>query len=84
MVPQKYIDRLLSSYEKMFGEKPSAKMYSPLKKGDHPKLDDSELLDAEGIQQYRSLICSLQWAISLGRLNIATVVMSMPSFQVLP
>ena len=33
MTPQKYIERLVSSYEKMFGEKPSAKMYSPLEKG---------------------------------------------------
>jgi len=83
MAPQKYIDRLAASYEKMFGEKPSAKMYSPLEKGDHPELDDSELLDAEGIQQYQSLIGSLQWAISLGRFDIATAVMSMSSFKVL-
>ena len=84
MAPQKYIDRLAASYEKMFGEKPSAKMYSPLEKGDHPELDNSELLDAEGIQQYQSLIGSLQWAISLGRFDIATAVMSMSSFRVLP
>ena len=66
MAPQKYIEHLDASYEKMFGEKPSAKMYSPLEKGDHPELDDSELLDATGIQQYQSLIGSLQWVISLG------------------
>ena len=51
MAPQKYIERLVASYEKMFGEKPSAKMYSPLEKGDHPELDNSELLDETGIQQ---------------------------------
>ena len=60
MAPQKYIDRLAALYEKMFGEKPSAKIYSPLEKGDHPEVDSSELLDAEGIQQYQSLIGSLQ------------------------
>ena len=84
MAPQKYIDRLATSYEKMFGKRPSAKMYSPLEKGDHPELDDSELLDAEGTQQYQSLIGSLQWAISLGRFDIAMAVMSMSSFTVLP
>ena len=84
MAPQKYIERLVASYEKMFGEKPSAKMYSPLEKGDHPELDDSELLDETGIQQYQSLIGSLQWAISLGRFDIATAVMSMSSFCVAP
>ena len=50
MAPQKYIERLTASYEKMFGEKPSAKMFSPLERGDHPELDDTELLDANGIQ----------------------------------
>ena len=59
MAPQKCIERLLALYGKMFGEKPSAKMYSPLEKGDHPELDDSELLDAIGIQNYQSLIGSL-------------------------
>ena len=80
MAPQKYIERLAASYKKMFGERPSAKMYSPLEKNDHPELDDSKLLDATGIQQYQSLIGSLQWAISLGQFDIATAVMSMSSF----
>ena len=84
MVPQKYIDRLAASNEKMFGEKPSAKMYLPLEKGDHPELNNSELLDAEGIQQYQSLNGSLQRAIFLGRFDIATSVMSMSSIRVLP
>ena len=54
MAPQKYIERLVSSYyKKMFGEKLSAKMYSPLEKGDHPEHNDSELLDATGIQNYQ-------------------------------
>ncbi|HEY9707536.1 MAG TPA: hypothetical protein V6D48_04970, partial [Oculatellaceae cyanobacterium] len=84
MAPQKYIDRLSQAYEKMFGEKPNTKVYSPLERGDHPELDDSELLDASGIQQYQSLIGSLQWAISLGRFDIATAVMSMSSFHEAP
>ena len=75
-----YIVRVVAPYEKMFDEKPSAKMFSPLEKGDHPELDESELLDDTGIQQYQSLIGSLQWAISLGRFDIATAVMSMSSF----
>ena len=64
----------------MFGEKPSAKMYSPLEKGNHPQPDDLELLDATGIQNYQSLIGSLQWAISLGHFDIATEVRSMLNF----
>ena len=53
---------------------------SPLEKGDHPELDTSELLDPTGVQQYQSLIGSLQWAISLGRFDIATAVMTMSGF----
>ena len=52
MAPCKYIDCLISSYKRMFGEKPKMSCYSPLEKGDHPELDDTELLDQEGIQQY--------------------------------
>ena len=65
MAPQKYIERLMRTYEQMFGEKPSQKVYSTLEKGDHPKLNDSELLDKFEIEQYQSLLGSLQWAISL-------------------
>jgi hypothetical protein len=55
-----------------------------LRKKDHPELDTSELLDETGVQQYQSLIGSLQWAISLGRFDIATGVMSLLSFWALP
>ena len=84
MAPRKYIECLIQSYEHMFGSKPSTNMYSPLEKGDHPELDDSEYLDPSGIQQYQSLIGSLQWVISLGRFDIATAVMTMSSFRSAP
>jgi hypothetical protein len=84
MAPRKYIEKMMMSYETMFGEKPSTKFHSPLEKGDHPELDTSELLDQNGIQQYQSLIGSLQWAISLGRFDIATAVMTLSSFRALP
>jgi hypothetical protein len=84
MTPKKYIDRLIANYERMFGEKPKTNVYSPLEKGDHPELDESELLDKEGTNQYQSLIGSLQWAISLCRFDIATAVMTMSSFRAAP
>jgi hypothetical protein len=68
----------------MFGDKPSTKVHSPLEKVDHPELDTSELLDKTGVQQYQSLIGSLQWAISLARFDIATAVMFLSSFWALP
>ena len=84
MSPQQYIDRLSMEYERMFGTKPHTRVTSPLEKNDHPETDDSELLDDFGVQQYQSLIGSLQWAVSLGRLDITTAVMTMSSFRSLP
>ena len=85
MSPNKYItDRLIPSYEKMFGCKPTANVSSPLEHGDHPKMDKSELLDENGTQQYQSLIGSLQWILALGRFDIACALTSMSSFRVAP
>jgi hypothetical protein len=84
MAPKKYIEKMMMGYKQMFGEKRSTKVHSPLEKGDHPELDASELPDQTGVQQYQSLIGSLQWAISLGRFDIATAVMSLSNFRALP
>jgi hypothetical protein len=84
MAPKQYIEKMMMGYEQMFGEKPLSKVHSPLEKGDHPELDTLELLDETGVQQFQLLIGSLQWAISLGRFDIATAVMSLSSFRALP
>ena len=84
-VPKKYITECLAKgYENMLGEKPSTKLHSPLEHGDHPELDGTVLLDADGIQKYQSLTESLQWTISLGRFDIACVVMTMCVFRAAP
>ena len=82
--PKAYIERLCLQYESMFGKKPRASYTSPLLPNDHPELDDSDLLDDDGIHHYQSLIGAFQWIISLGRFDIATAVMSMSSFRVAP
>ena len=83
--PRKYIDRMVATYEQMFGEKPSMKgCSSPLEKNDHPELDDSDLCDAEETKQFQSIVGSLQWAISLGRIDITTAVMTLSRFRSLP
>ena len=80
MAPRKYIDKMIDGYSNMFGEKPRTRYSSPLEKGDHPELDTSELLDESGIQKYQSLVGSLQWAVSIGRLDITTAVMTLSGF----
>ena len=84
MEPKKYIEKMMQTYERLFGTPVLQKYYSPLDKGDHPEMDDSEFLDDNGIQIYQSLIGSLQWALSLARLDIATAVMTLSSFRVAP
>lgn len=56
--------------------------HSPLDKGDCPELDDLPLLNQDNIQQYQSMASTLQHAVSLGRLDATTAVMTMPSFRV--
>lgn len=83
--PKKYIEKMVHTYTRLFGETPPTRQVtSPLEQGDHPECDTSELLDDEGISKYQSIIGSLQWAITIGRLDIATAVMSLSSFRAAP
>ena len=84
MAPRRYIEKMIDSYERMFGNKPNSKFYSPLERNDHPEMDTSEFLDVKERRQYQSLIGSLQWAISIGRFDIAVAVMTLSSFRELP
>ena len=84
MSPKKYIERMMFNYEKMFGDLPSMNVQSPLEHGDHPELDESELLDDEGVEKYQSLIGLQQWAILLCRFDIACAVQTMSSFRAAP
>jgi hypothetical protein len=62
-------------YISMFGKKPKAYV-SPL--------DESDLLDFEGIKQYQSLIGSIQWAVQLGRFDVATATMTLSAYRAAP
>ena len=84
MAPKKYIEKMIDRYQRMFGEKPKMNVYSPLEKSDHPEINTSKLLEPKQIQMYQSLVGSMQWAVSLGRLDIATAVMTLSGFRALP
>ena len=84
MNPRKYIEKMNQGYEQMFGCKPPTTPQSPLVENDHPELDVSEFLDDEGIQQYQSLIGSLQWLITIGCWDVQTAVMTLSSFRAQP
>ena len=73
-----------AAYKNHFGKMPPQNIQSPLEKGDHPEIDDSPLLDGDGIAKYQSLIGTLQWTITLGRFDVATAVMTMSGFRAAP
>jgi len=82
--PKKYIEKMEDAFVRMFGKKPKTNVTSPLEKNDHPKLDESELLDDDGTARFQSLIGQMQWAVSLGRFDIGTAVMTMSGYRVAP
>lgn len=60
------------------------KYSSPVDKDDSPELDETELMTIDGIKQYQSLMGALQWAVTLGRFDIAIGVMTMARFRAAP
>jgi hypothetical protein len=66
----KYIEKMISYHEKKFEELPKQTVSSPLKKGDLPDPGMSELLDAQGIILYQSLLGTLKWAFTFRGFDI--------------
>ena len=81
MDPNQYINCMEDAYYHHFKDNPNTKVKSPLEPGDHPELDTSPFLDKDDTKIYQSLIGAMQWAISIGRWDINTVVMTMSSFR---
>jgi hypothetical protein len=78
-----YVDKMIDTYVQLYGEKPR-KASSPLEQNDHLEMDDSPFLRQDEMQQFQSLIGAMQWAVLIGRLDIATAVMSLSSFRAMP
>ena len=49
--PKRYIEKMITAYESMFGEKPRP-YNSPLDRNDHPELEDTSLLEQEANTKY--------------------------------
>jgi hypothetical protein len=81
--PRSYIERMMDTYDQLFGDKPK-EYASPLEKGDHPEVDDSPLLNADETKKYQSLIGACQWLITLARFDIAAAIVSLSSFRAAP
>ena len=57
--PCKCIEKMSEACFSYFGSKPNTACASTLELGDHPELDDTPLLDQDGIQQYQSVVGTL-------------------------
>ena len=82
--PRKYIQKMMDGYFQMFGEQPKTVYHSPLEPNDHPEVDESEFCDPDDIQKYQSMIGSSQWAITIGRIDITTPIMTLSGFRQSP
>ena len=80
---KRYIDKMLTNYEHMFGSL-QKKCSFPLQKDDSHELDTSPELDKDGKKKYQSVIGALQWCITLGRFDISIAVMALSIFWVVP
>ena len=79
---KKYLVEALKRVEKMFGD---LKKYSnPMETGDHPELDDSELLDDEGHRKYQMLMGILVWLVNIGRIDVSFATSSLSRFTAAP
>jgi len=81
-----YVKRCLENCERLLGFKPPKKASSPtsMEVKCYPELDTTDTLDDQGRQIYWSLIGMLQWAVTLGPIDIHHAVMSMSRFRAQP
>ena len=57
---------------------------SPMETGDHPEMDESDLLLATEIPIYQMLLGCAQWAVTLGRFDIQYATNTLARFNTMP
>ena len=83
MSAKTYIDTVTTKLEKLLEVK--LKNYgSPMEVGDHPELDESDLLFGKDISIYQMLLGCAQWAIRLGRFDIQYAVNTLARYGTMP
>jgi hypothetical protein len=78
-----YVKRIIEQSQSIFGSLPK-EYTSPINKDNHPKLDLSDELPYDKIQDYQSLMGAFQWVVALGRYDIQCSVMTMGRFGAAP
>ena len=75
---------MIDCHVNMFGSKPKLNFVLSLEKGYHLELDTLEFLDQYGMQKCQSLIGSIKWEVSLGRIYANAEVITLASFRAEP
>jgi hypothetical protein len=79
-----YITNVIPKLAKMCGKETFHKSHTPFDAEYHAELDDSPLMDSEGISKYRALIGSGNWILTLGRFDIAYALQSLARYSAAP
>ena len=78
-----YIKRVCEKIEKLMSWKLRTFM-SPEDPNFHPGLDDTDVLDEEGVSKFRMMVGSLLWVIVLGRFELCHAVQSLARYANMP
>jgi len=79
---EKYVKEVVRKFEIKYGT--LRKENVPSSPNDHPELDDSPLLNSDGITDYQSVIGVCQWVSISARMDIAFAVSSLSRFSTNP
>ena len=78
----KYIGDILSQYQRDNGK--LKKQNTPIKTNAKPQLDESPLLNEEGIMHYQQIIGICQWLVTAGCLDICFAVSCLSRYTSAP
>ena len=78
-----YIKNIVDKIERLF-EITLKSYHSPLEGGYHPELDNTPLLEEEEISKYRMLTGSLNWSVTIGRIDVMFAAVTMSRYNHLP
>ena len=81
---QTYINNCIPKLTKMIGIEQFPKKKTPFDEKYHPELDESPLCSTNKISQYRSMIGSAKWILTLGRLDIAYTLSTLSRYSMAP
>jgi Reverse transcriptase (RNA-dependent DNA polymerase) len=83
MSARTYIANSIEKFERMFGG-PLRESKFPMIEGLHPESDTSQVLSSEMASQYRAIIGSLNWVVTLGRFDVMYATNTLARFSIMP